>query len=183
MNGRATDALDVLTAEHAMQLELCDCLEHLADSLPDQVDRRLARAVACIIREDVAKHFAWEEEALFPVLLSHAHDHATLSPILRQLEAEHERDEDYASEIAESLSSFADTGVIGNAEMLAYMLRGFFEGQRRHVTWEDTLLVPLARSILDAEELQRLADRSVLIQRLERVDAGRKILQRWLSRT
>jgi hypothetical protein len=40
--------------------------------------------------------------------------------------------------------------------MLGYMLRGFFERYRRHVHWENTLVMPLARLRLTADDLTTL---------------------------
>jgi hypothetical protein len=37
------------------------------------------------------------------------------------------------------------------------MLRGFFERYRRHVHWENTLVMPVARVRLTAEDLESLA--------------------------
>jgi hypothetical protein len=40
--------------------------------------------------------------------------------------------------------------------MLGYMLRGFFERYRRHVHWENTLIMPLARLRLSDIDLASL---------------------------
>ena len=47
--------------------------------------------------------------------------------------------------------------------MLGYMLRGFFERYRRHIHWENTLVMPLARLRLtpgDLEDLSALMESS-----------------------
>jgi hemerythrin-like domain-containing protein len=36
------------------------------------------------------------------------------------------------------------------------MLRSFFESYRRHIHWENAVVLPLARSRLNAEDLVRL---------------------------
>jgi cytochrome c553 len=41
--------------------------------------------------------------------------------------------------------------------MLGYMLRGFFERYRRHVHWENTLVMPLVRRRLTEDDLANLA--------------------------
>jgi hypothetical protein len=42
--------------------------------------------------------------------------------------------------------------------MLGYMLRGFFEQQRRHIEWENRVLLPLARRTLTKADLVELQD-------------------------
>jgi hemerythrin-like domain-containing protein len=41
--------------------------------------------------------------------------------------------------------------------MVGYMLRGFFEGYRRHIHWEETLVIPFARQVLTEEDRAVLA--------------------------
>ena len=36
--------------------------------------------------------------------------------------------------------------------MLGYMLRGYFESRRRHIAWEETVLLPLADTHLTAQQ-------------------------------
>jgi hemerythrin-like domain-containing protein len=66
-------------------------------------------------------------------------------------------DTDFASEIAESLELMARGDRVPNPDMVGYMLRGFFERYRRHVHWENTLVMPVARKRLTAEDLDVLA--------------------------
>jgi len=42
--------------------------------------------------------------------------------------------------------------------MLGYMLRGFFERQRRDIEWETSVLLPLARQTLAPSDLAELQD-------------------------
>lgn len=180
-NGTTSEAggpFAVLAAEHQLQLELCDCLEQLADSLPDRLDRVTVAPLCLLISRDVTDHFAWEEQILFPAMRRRAMAAASVLPMLHQLESEHARDEDQAHEIAEALAGLAGKGTSGNAEMLGYMLRGFFEGQRRHISWEDRLLLPIARELLTASDLRDMARASALPERLERARSGRLMLQR-----
>ena len=131
--------------DHALQLELCDLLECLADALPD-FDRAIARSAAAILRHGFKPHLQLEEDVLFPLLRRRAPEASPLRAIMRQLEAEHAADESFAHELADELQLLVDTGLVRNAEMLGYMLRGFFEHQRRHIEWENGVLLPLARA-------------------------------------
>jgi hemerythrin-like domain-containing protein len=71
---------------------------------------------------------------------------------------EHVRDEDVSSELLEELTFVAEQGRARNADMLGYMLRGLFEGQRRHIAWENTVVVPAARRLLQQDDLQSLSE-------------------------
>ena len=44
-----------------------------------------------------------------------------------------------------------------NPDMLGYMLRGFFETQRRHVAWENAVVMPLAYARLTQDDLRELS--------------------------
>lgn len=150
-----TGPLAKLGYEHALQLELCDALEHIADGLPDCVDRRLAHSAATVLDNGLALYVRFEDEQLFPRLRSRG-GHA-LDGALVQLEGEHVRDQALALEIAEQLDTLCAQGACRNPEMLGYMLRGFFDGRRRHIAWENTVVISIAPSLLrpiDMTELQ-----------------------------
>jgi len=151
------DPLDRLASEHAVQLELCDALEFIADGLPHHVDRGLVREVIPLLTRGLAGHFDFEEQALFPVLRKRGAAEIPLIAALNQLEAEHTRDEDGAIELADELQALAEQGQARNPEMVGYMLRGYFESQRRHIKWENAVVLPAARRILSAADLQELS--------------------------
>lgn len=149
------DPLAVIIEDHALQLELCDLLECLADSLPD-LNPAIARSAAAILRQGFKPHLWLEEDMLFPLLRRRAPEGSPLRAIMQQLEAEHAADEGFGQELADELQLSADTGLVRNAEMVGYMLRGFFEHQRRHIEWEDSVLLPLARQTLTQADLAEL---------------------------
>jgi hemerythrin-like domain-containing protein len=151
--------LDVIAAAHSSQVQLCEALEHIADGLPDEVDRRLCVQAAGLLRYDIPLHHSDEELALFPMLRSRQSPGDRLDVILNRLTSEHDSDNDLASEIADSLDLLGRGMVVPNPEMFGYMLRGFFERYRRHIQWEEELVMPLARRRLAAEDLVDLARR------------------------
>ena len=152
----ARNPLDMIANAHAVKVEMCDLMERIADGLPDEVDRRLCAQVAACLAFDLPLHHHDEEFALFPLLKTRALPEDRLDTILERLAAEHSSDNDFASEIAEALETLGEGGRPGNPEMLGYMLRGFFERYRRHVQWENTLVMPLARLRLTPEDLDQL---------------------------
>lgn len=153
----ARNPLDVIANAHAVQEQLCDALERIADGLPDEVDRRLCAQAASTLIYELPLHHHDEEEGLFPLLRKRAEPPDQIESILDRLASEHMTDTDFASEIAESLELMARGDRVPNPDMVGYMLRGFFERYRRHVHWENTLVMPVARKRLTAEDLDMLA--------------------------
>jgi hemerythrin-like domain-containing protein len=147
----------VIAHAHSVQVQMCDAMERIADGLPDDVDRRLCASVASCLQFDLPLHHHDEETALFPLLRFRAEPADGIAEILDRLASEHSSDTDFASEIAESLEQLGQGGRVANPDMLGYMLRGFFERYRRHVHWENTLVMPVARVRLTAEDLESLA--------------------------
>ncbi len=155
----ARNPLDMIANAHAVQVEMCDAMERIADGLPDEVDRRLCAQVASCLLFDLPLHHHDEEEGLFPLLRARAKPEDGVDKILERLASEHSSDNDFASEIAEALETLGQGGRPANPEMLGYMLRGFFERYRRHVHWENQLVMPLARLRLTREDLAELQSR------------------------
>lgn len=155
----ARNPLDMIASAHAVQVQMCDAMERIADGLPDEVDRRLCAQVASCLQFDLPLHHHDEEEGLFPLLQKRAKPEDGLDQILARLAAEHSSDNDFASEIAEALETLGQGGRPANPEMLGYMLRGFFERYRRHVHWENQLVMPLARLRLTQGDLDQLQAR------------------------
>lgn len=147
--------LDVLIHEHTLQEAMCNCLERIADSLPDQVDRDQVAGVLPMLEYDLAVHICDEEYGLFPLLEKRALTEDNFSVIRTALSREHAADWSYAEDLVEHLENL-QAGRNRNPDMLGYMLRGFFDTQRRHLAWENAVLMPLARERLTAEDLKEL---------------------------
>jgi hemerythrin-like domain-containing protein len=154
----APDPLRLLEEEHALQRELCDLLEQLADSLPFEIDRSQAEVAKAILDGSFTRHTQFEEQALFPLIRQRVPPGDDLHAMLARLEDEHQHDESEVMEIGEALSSIASGKPPENADMLGYQLRGFFESQRRHISWEDSVVIPAARRVLTPEDLASLQD-------------------------
>lgn len=153
----ARNPLDEIAHTHAVHLQLCDAMEKIADGLPDEVDKRLCAQLVSCLQYDLPLHHSDEEEGLFPLLLARAEPSDGLEQVFERLTSEHQSDTDFASEIAEALEAMGRGERPENAEMMGYMLRGFFERYRRHVHWEDALVMPLARRRLTEDDLETLS--------------------------
>jgi hemerythrin-like domain-containing protein len=148
--------LDLIVYEHDLQARLCDLLEQIADCLPDNVNASAAQAAVSAL-DGLYRHHKNEEECLFPLIKKRAKPQDNIEQILSHLEREHAADESLASEMQESLEILAAGNTPENPNMLGYMLRGFFENYRRHISWENTVLLPLVRERLTKDDFKTLA--------------------------
>ena len=153
----SSNPLDVISHEHRWQEKLCDALERIADDLPDNVDQMLVAAVLPMLRVDLGVHIRDEEEGLFPLMRGRAQPGDNFEEIAEVLLLEHSADEGFADEIVDQLENLKDGRRPQNPDMLGYMLRGFFETQRRHLAWEDAVVLPLARARLTPDDLRQLS--------------------------
>lgn len=153
----ASDAVfERIAAFHMGHMDVCDLLEEIADALPQRIDPGTCQSAAEKLGLEISVHRRDQEEGLFPLLRERALPSDEIEPWLRQLCSEHIADEGNAMEIAEMLPHLAADGPMGNADACGYMLRAFFEGFRRHLCWEQHLILPLARARLTADDLERV---------------------------
>lgn len=143
MKSQASDTISQQLEEHFVsQLALCDALEKIADDIPHQLDKQTCLCVARSIKPIIKSAHDFEEQVLFPHLSNSDKLGPSADKVLERLHDEHWEDESYGEEIAEALRQFVQ-GENKNAEMLGYMLRGFFEGVKRHIAFEKEHLKPL----------------------------------------
>ena len=154
---RQNDAIEWLFSSHGEQEKLCDMLEQIADSLPDDVDPLLCARVVKVLRDELPVHHRDEEHGLFPLVEHRAKPEDNVEELIAQLCLEHATDESFAIEVMDELATLSEGKKPRNPNMLGYMLRGFFESYRRHLQWEDKVLLPLARKRLTEADLTKLA--------------------------
>ncbi|NNF81038.1 MAG: hemerythrin domain-containing protein [Rhizobiales bacterium] len=153
----AFSALKFVKLNHDQHLQLCDLLEEIADSLPDRVDERQCVYAADALRYRVNIHHQLEEEVLFPRLMARATGDRELRGILNRLADEHRTDEGHCEEAIELLTKLSHGMPPPNVEAAGYMLRGLFEGLRRHIAFENDHVLPMAQALLQEDDLEALA--------------------------
>lgn len=124
----------------------CDRLETLADLLPDGIDNQDCLRLAQNIVPLVMRAHVFEEQVVFPYLDSNPDLPDSAKQSFERLKYEHFGDEAFAHDLCVSLREFVTHRERSNPETLSWMLRGFFEGVRRHVAFEQALLLPLIES-------------------------------------
>eukprot|EP01037_Dinobryon_pediforme_P031313 gene31313-35742_t len=163
--GRSTawhviDEVDVvgLVSDHAALGRLCDRLEHHADRLPQRPSPAEANALRTELRVAFGRHVVREERLflrLFAASLAQPLCHALLDHITAQHSACLAQSEDIVAALK------PEHGAAPCAEAFGYMLRGFFQGFRQAMAFEELALLtlggdrltPVARAMLT----QRLA--------------------------
>lgn len=128
------------------QRQVCDALEMIADSLPDNVDRGLCLQTARMLPTLIAGAHELEETSLFSALESADMGDFDPQPTLSRLRVEHAGDECFAEELAEVLMSLGRGAPTHSAEATGYMLRAFFEALRRHIAIEEELAAMLRKA-------------------------------------
>lgn len=125
------------------QERFCKSLETIADGLPDLVDPHDCLVAARGVVPLMMRAHTFEERELHPLLLQRQRAPGELSGIIERLRFEHLGDEVFAEDLCLALRQFATDRPSSNVESLAWMLRGFFEGVRRHLAFEREHLLPL----------------------------------------
>lgn len=134
-----TVSLTDLESHFEAQLGLCNALEKLADSLPGNINKQECLYVARSIYPIIKSAHEYEENSFFP-FINKSEAESELPVTIDRLHAEHWEDENYAGEIQEALIDFVTHPEHSNPEAIGYMLRGFFEGVRRHIAFERIFL-------------------------------------------
>ena len=140
-----SEILDILDENLKLQSQLCFKLEELADNLPNDVDVQRCILLARTILPVLTQAHNFEETIIFPILRKrHDEDHPIVVT-LNRLKFEHWEDESFGEELRECMLKFAAGQGEDCVSVLSYMLRGFFEGLRRHLAFERDHIVPLLR--------------------------------------
>lgn len=154
------DPIEYLVADHYRQRAVLNLVDTLARGrTTPAIRRRIAIEVTTFMRVDLARHVADEEQDVFPLLRRRVAEGDDAIGILEQLRLEHEADERAGRGLVEGLALAVERP---NAELpvgLKVVAHGFVEGQRRHLAWENAIIIPILRRCLTAADVVELARR------------------------
>ena len=148
--------LEFVLAEHTRQRRVCDWLQGFLDDAEASLATAQARSLLSYLTEDLPDHTLDEESDLFPMLLRRCRPQDRVHEILAQLSWEHKLDKDLVGFIVADLRRLADGFGLANPTRFLSNLRGFAETQRRHLEWEDRVVLPLAQKRMSAEDLVQM---------------------------
>ncbi|NSZ16680.1 hemerythrin domain-containing protein [Agrobacterium vitis] len=128
-------SLEWLHHAHGEQMALCAELEEIADSLPNTINRQKCIYAAKALTPLIKGVHHYGESILFPWLETSTSSSVGMHETLNRLRFEHCEDECFAEELTDALLKLGSGSEV-NMEAVGYMLRGFFEGLRRHIAFE-----------------------------------------------
>lgn len=138
---------DMLVATHRDQLALCRTLEAIADSLPADLDRSTCITAARALGPLITRAHDLKEDLIFPAIEMRCTGIAGISRTIDRLKYEHMEDVCFSEELHDALMAYGRGDDRPSPDAFGYMLRGFFESLRRHIAFEQEIIVPL----LDAD--------------------------------
>jgi hemerythrin-like domain-containing protein len=146
--------LDFLFADHFRQLLVCNFLDTLAAAERPKESARMAAAARDFLTRDLPLHIADEENELFARLRAKTTPGDRNAAILAILAEEHREDMRLAEPLLRGLDQIEGGRIPAAAFALA--VAAFTAMQRRHVSWENHVLLPLARQLLSAPDLEAI---------------------------
>lgn len=153
---RFDDPVEFIHREHDRQIVVLGAIERLA-SAPDADDAHETAAYALeYLERELPLHVEDEERDLFPRLAQRAVADDGFDDILAALQAEHAADDAYCRALMGDLRRLAGGGPLADPLAFTHQARAFAGFQRRHLAWENSVLLPMARRRLEAGDTAEL---------------------------
>lgn len=166
------DPIQFILDEHDRQLEICVRLDDLLTTPDSELQPRRTLSLYEYLTKDLPTHIEDEEQDLFPLLALRQEDNRDLPVILDQLVSEHELDRGLVEPIVEEFRNIAEGRTPADSRRLYMNVRTFTEAMRRHLNWENRVVLPLAQRVLGEEDRSHLAGRFAA-RRQQRPTGGR----------
>lgn len=150
------EPLEYLFADHFRHRVLCNRLDVLVDDPP--IDRHTAEfgEILNFLTNDLPLHIADEEESLFPLLSTRCLAGDGYNEIYVLLQEEHELDEQLSETVIDGLRGLTKDGKAADPDGFFRTVGVFTETQRRHLAWENGIVLPLARKRLTRADLAQM---------------------------
>ena len=150
------DPLHIILTEHDRQRRVAEWLwTHSADQRLAPIQEQVATLLAYLTR-DLLLHHRDEEDDLFPVLRARCVPTDGIETILAELDRDHAAESFLVRDIAVDLRVVAESRDLESPARFFTGLRIFAEGQRRHLSWENRVVIPLAGKRLTRHDLETL---------------------------
>ncbi len=150
------DPLHIILTEHDRQRRVAEWLwTHSADQRLAPIQEQVATLLAHLTR-DLLLHHRDEEDDLFPVLRARCVPTDGIETILAELDRDHAAESFLVRDIAVDLRVVAESRDLESPARFFTGLRIFAEGQRRHLSWENRVVMPLAGKRLTRRDLETL---------------------------
>jgi hemerythrin-like domain-containing protein len=153
---RFRDPLGFIYAEHYRNRIICNTLDAAHPAWQSKLSTQELEAIVEFYAADLPLHVADEEELLFPALRERSKPSDNLPEILALLEAEHRSNQPLVDSVIAGLKELIASGSVGEAELFGQKCQAMSEFQRRHIAWENGVLLPLAKRRLTAGDIADL---------------------------
>lgn len=151
--------IDFLAAEHERQLTVCRVLDRLVHNPRHGVDSAELAAVRDYLVQNLPLHVADEEEDLFPLLRRRCPKGDDVEEVFELLCREHEVDQALLRELAGNLDALLAGRAFSDLARFMMNAFAFSETQRRHLAWENAVILPRARRHLSEDDKAALGRR------------------------
>jgi len=147
------EPLEFIYADHYRQRCICTALNYMIGNpgAPDVAD--WAGAILAYLERELPLHIADEEETLFPLLRRRSKPGDQIHSILGLLAEEHARDEALAAALRAGLRRVAAGTASPSWDAFWHAATAYSEVLLRHLSWENTLVLPFARQCLSAADV------------------------------
>ena len=156
-----SDPIQFILQDHDRQLEICSGLEKLVSASETEPVGDWAATLLFFLTRDLPRHVLDEEQDLFPCLRARQPSESYLDDILDQLTIEHEADKELVELVIKGLRAIAEGTDPEHPTRFQWNVRAFCEMQRRHLNWENHVVLPMAEKLLTADDRQALARRMI----------------------
>ena len=151
--------LDILEGDHARQHAVCELLDQLVRNPRHAAARRELEVVRDYLVCEMPLHVADEEEDLFPLLRRRCPKTDDVGEIFDLLQREHDIDWTLHRALVQNLDALIAGAALADPTQFIANATAFAETQRRHLAWENAVILPRARRHLSAEDQAELGAR------------------------
>ncbi len=150
------DPIGYIRSEHDRQLRLCDRIDRLVRERRPGALRQEAQALLAYLTEELPLHCRDEEEDLFRLLRRACLPEDRIETVLSELDRDHATELFLGHHVVAQLKALDGRRPVPDETRLYRDLLAFAESQRRHLEWENTVVLPLARKRLSAADLAEM---------------------------
>ena len=151
------DPIIFILTDHDRQRVIAASLERLANEPMGSSARDAAAYIRGYLLHELPTHIADEEEDLLPALARRVLPDDGFEALKRRIAEEHEADEAERTRLLALLEAVAQGCAGAGAPAFAEAARRFAAQMRRHLAWENSVILELARERLLPEDLAAIA--------------------------
>ncbi len=150
------EPVEYIFADHFRQRMYLAHLDDITAMQAGALRREEANQALHFLRSEMIWHLEDEEQDLFPLLRSRCKPEDDIDAALNLLSMEHERDANLAEIIIAGLEKISAGKSLTNKDEFSRAQAAFAEAHRRHLAWENGVVLPLARRRLSTADMADL---------------------------